>query len=609
MTGDGKPNVQGVRLVLSGADVVRPPANDGGDGGTRSRADGLPPGCPVTPLGVDGELCFYLDANRQLRALRAKDHGRLGIAQLFGDRLTVLYEHWPNKRKVKDENGNEEWVVLGWKPEKVAEDLMAACARFGVWDAFDRVRGPGAWVGEDGELVLHVGDQVWRNGAYGPPGQIDRFVYPAAPPTPRMAHAPVPAAADGGPSKLLLEMLSSWRWKRGDLDAYLMLGWIGAAMLGGALEWRPLAWITGGAATGKSTLHKLLKQIFESAIVSVSDASAAGIWQRTKQSSLPIAVDELEAEEDNRKSSAVIKLARQAASGGVILRGGAEHKGAEFVTRSCFLFSSILVPPLPNQDRQRMAILELDELAPGTKPLRLDPRLMSQLGSGLRRRLADGWPRMEQTLDLYRQGLGRHGHSGRSADQFGTLLAIADLLMADGEPDPEVVEGWADRLAAETLREMRDQVRDEDKMIGHLLTMPVEPYRGGRMRPLSALVMQAAGRAPEGGEGSIDANEALQSYGLKVIMRQGRPWLAIANDHSGLAKLFERTHWAGGVWVQAARRLRGFELGNLKFATLQRRCTEIPLDTVLPEDAPDPDDADRSAGPAEGLDGAADLPF
>ena len=33
-----------------------------------------------------------------------------------------------------------------------------------------------------------------------------------------------------------------------------MLGWLAAGKLGGALDWRPLIWVTGGSNTGKSTL-------------------------------------------------------------------------------------------------------------------------------------------------------------------------------------------------------------------------------------------------------------------------------------------------------------------------------------------------------------------
>jgi predicted ATPase len=37
-----------------------------------------------------------------------------------------------------------------------------------------------------------------------------------------------------------------------------VLGWIAAATIGGALDWRPSLWITGDLSTGKSTLLERL---------------------------------------------------------------------------------------------------------------------------------------------------------------------------------------------------------------------------------------------------------------------------------------------------------------------------------------------------------------
>lgn len=138
-----------VRLAIDNAVEVSPPAgarpeeeedSDGRRRRVRDGDDGLPEGCPVTALGIDGDVSYYLDANRQLRALKAKDHSRLGVQSLFGSRIELLYDYWPRL----DKDGN----TTGWRPERAAERLMAAAARRGVWDALERVRGPGAWLGD-----------------------------------------------------------------------------------------------------------------------------------------------------------------------------------------------------------------------------------------------------------------------------------------------------------------------------------------------------------------------------------------------------------------------------------------------------------------------------
>ena len=306
------------------------------------------------------------------------------------------------------------------------------------------VRGPGAWE-EDGKLVLHCGDIIYYGDKSLKPCQIEKHLYPSAPVVPR----PAPASSTGVPAEKLLKMFNCWNWRRKELDAYLLLGWIGASMLGGALQWRPMAWMTGDKATGKSTIHDVLKAVHGTGgLIHATDPTAAGLWQSVGHASLPIVLDEMEseAEADNRKNQNIIKFARHAASGGLTLRGGSGHKGTSFIARSCFLFSSILVPPLTSQDQSRIVILQLDKLEPSSKPPVLKPKELAEFGAVFRRRLMDQWPRFEKTLNLYFLGLQKYGHGGRSCDLFGTLLACADLLLYDQEPESDDVERWSKRL-------------------------------------------------------------------------------------------------------------------------------------------------------------------
>lgn len=582
--------IKAVRLVIDHAQEVpgSAGASEGGPPEAPERDAGLPEGCPVEPLGVTGTIRHYLDERKQLISMPARDHSRLGVLGLFGRRHELLYEFWPRH--------NKEGNVTGWRPEKAAEELMAAAARQGVWDPFERVRGAGAWEGEDASLILHAGDALIVNGRTQPPGRIGRHVYPASAPGPRPAREPQ-IAGEKGPAHALLEILRTWNWRRGETDAQLLLGWIGAAMLGGALDWRPLAWITGDRFTGKSTLQKLMLRVFDESILAVSDASAAGIWQKIGYASLPVALDEVEAEEDNRRANNVIKLARQAASGGVVLRGGADHSGAEFKARSCFLFSSILVPPLLGQDRSRMAILELQELAKDAKLPALEPERLVTIGRALRRRLVDGWPRLADTIEAYRQALIAAGHSARGADQFGTLLACADVMLHDHPPSSEELAEWGERLKASDLAERDDDAADHQRCLNHLLTWVADVYRSGAQKTLGTWIELATDwttttldEAPSLSE----ARNVLGTYGLKVFEEKGRHWLAVANDHQGLARVYAGTHWAGrsgasGVWVQALRRVKDARAhSGLRFAGLNVRCTLLPLEAVVPQPGADP---------------------
>src|SRR6266404_2173148 len=87
---------------------------------------GLPEGCPVTPLGIssDGTQFYLFDPSRRLQVKLGKDFSRLGILTLFNERWEVLQDYWPRLSKVTDKKtGETDYQVTGWKPERAAEEL------------------------------------------------------------------------------------------------------------------------------------------------------------------------------------------------------------------------------------------------------------------------------------------------------------------------------------------------------------------------------------------------------------------------------------------------------------------------------------------------------
>lgn len=504
------------------------------------------PGCPVTALGVHGKTFFYLDWLGQLQD--EKQHTKDRMRALFGGRSDILQGWFPQY--------NKSGMVSGWSQEDLATMMMTACTEKGVWNAFEKVRGLGAWPDDQGGIVLHCGDAILYKGTWRQPGEIEGYVYPSSPRIPR----PLEEFTGTSHGQVLLDLLSTWSWQREDVDAYLLLGWICAAVFGGALDWRPLVWITGDAGTGKSTLQKLLRHVMggEGAILQSTDPTEAGIRQFLMQSTIPVALDEMEAEANGQKIQAVVKLARQAASGGVILRGGADHKGQEFKARSAFMFSSINVPPLLDQDVSRIALLELMPLRRGEEPPAIEPRHWMRVGRGLRTRVIDGWPRLHQTLERYRQALARAGHSARGCDQFGTLLAMADLALYDDLPSIERCDLWATKLSASAIEEQTDQSSDWQRCLNFLFAQQLDLYRSGERYTVGRWILIAAGWNTS--DEPHKAQRALASVGMRVYGERGSAQLAIANGHDGLARLFEGTHWHAhgaqkGVWAQAMKRV------------------------------------------------------
>lgn len=558
---DGKARV---REAADNAKPLRPPAGPPDDG---AKSDfGLPPRCPVTPLGLFGDVRYYLDAKHQLAALPARDHNRLNIMGMFGgDEFFYTAPDWVRF--------NADGQVTGWRPEIVASHLMAACGEAGIWDLSKRERGRGAWRGDDNELILHCGDRVlmfergddpWAGRQNHRPGLIGRYVYPSG----ERAGLPSDDAPPADIGEQLYDLLMLWNWRRDDLDAMLMTGWIGAAMIGGALAWRPTVWLTGGKGTGKSTLQGAVKHLFGDMLIDLADASPAYIWQTLRKQTLPVDVDELEAAEDNRRSLAIVDLARKAASGGRLGRGSDRHVPIEFTLRSCFMFSSVLIPPLGGPDRSRIAILDLRELNPDAPAPDIDPRVLRRMGAQLRRRMIDNWARFDDTVDDYRRALAEAGHGARAQDQFGTLLACADILIHGARRDAEAAVDLVRRMRATDLAETADDQTDEQQCLQHLLGAPINAHRGGELLTLGEWINRALGRS--NWDDVAEAKTIIARHGVRVERTESGSFLAIAHSQPALQALYENTRWRTprgvmGVWVQALRRLPGAERGGKAF--------------------------------------------
>jgi hypothetical protein len=555
---------------------------------------GLPDRCPVVPLGVHGDRRYYLDIKGQLICLAARDHSRLNINGLFGE-LSDFVMSVPEWTRRTDEG-----TITGWRPERVANALIAACNQAGVWDPTQYERGRGAWLGPENELILHTGDKILIHGTYDPwglrqeqePGQIGRHVYPRAEAITRPAER-----EDLTPNQAadtVLATLETWQWRRPELDPVLLLGWIAAAMIGGALAWRPVIWLSGGRGTGKSTLQRAIAHLLGGHILAVANTSAAGIWQTLQKQTLPVSVDELEATEDNKRASEIITLARIAASGGKMVRGSDRHISHEFTLQNCFMFSSILVPPLLGPDRSRICILDLDELDPRAPEPNLNERRLNHFGAAIRKNLVLGWKRFSETLARYRGALAEDGTSKRGADQFGTLLTCADLALYGATADHGSAHEWIPAMLRRAAEDAgTDESKDEDQCLQHLLGAQVDVHRSGIKTNIGEWINRGLGRCDDWDDPKA-AQKTLVGLGIRIETilptgPAGRPstWVCIANTHAALQSLFEKSRWqtprgVTGVWAQSLRRLPGAERSTaaLYFGGPISRAILLPIDVI-----------------------------
>lgn len=597
---DGTPKL---RLVgeLEGAPDA-PPPTAAGDGGIWSGGGSQPPpdpppdhpknhkrrtgeiwrDCPVTPLGVQGDVFWYLDIINQIQGVT--NHTGDRISGIFGGRVDLLSRVFPTYNK----DGVE--VPGAFKQGDARAAMQRACYEIGTIDLENKVRETGAWADEHGDLLWHCGDRILirkdRGEKYVAPGRMGDHVYPAKPRAPRPADTPA-AACEGAPRRLF-DALKTWNWTRGDLDARLVLGWVAAGMVGGALKWRPMGWVTGDQATGKSTLQDLISAVSggDAGMVTASDATEAGLRQLLMQSTRPVWLDEAEAEDDDRKMQGVIKLARQASSGGYVLRGGADHKGARFHVRSALMFSSILIPALEPQDLSRIAIFDLKRLDPKARPEKISPAEWGAIGAQIRRVLWDRWAQLYDLLEHYRAALADVGHNARGCDQFGTLLALADLVLTEADPHGDATAELVAGLSADQLRQDTGETADWESCIAHLMSQDLGSHKGGQQYIIGEWVAAAArlkNANPHLGD-AAHCNRQLSRVGLKVVNEGEHARLELASKHAGLFKLFTGTKWGGGVYRHSLKRCDGFAVppdNQRTMAGVRTRIFSLPLAKFL----------------------------
>lgn len=621
--------------ILAAPGDVGPELGDG----SRSERPPFPPGGVVVPLGISSGLdgsqkCFYINYNGQVIPLEAGNkHGKLGLCALYGPQSDWLEANWPQWSKPVYEGRGAARIlvspseIVGFDQAEAARAHVEECARRGIFDTAGKLRGAGGHRQRGGGLVLHCGDKLYlsrhhvdgtlRDFVWVDPGLRDGFVYTAAAKLPRPHHEPAhPECAIK-----LLALLRTWKWKRELIDPRLLLGGIGASMIGGALRWRPNIWITGRRGTGKSTLNGengVLDELFGEAQFRTGNASAASIRQSLQNSTIPVNFDEIEASADNRRALETVELARIASSGTKMHRGGQDHTAHEFTLRSCFWFSSINMPPLQPQDRSRLAILELLPLPKGAVPPDLDSYHLPELGKKLLRRMVDGWPRLEATKGRFHAALSAAGHDNRACDQFGTLLACADLLLEDHDtpdqlPDQEEVDDWASVFRPDRMAEIADETPDHIEALQHILTSEVQARGGDEREALGNWIGKAVAYVvdphleqshPRAGDDR--SGRRLEQKGLKLVNAVWKPgvadkpghwgtrkfaldapgFLAVANSHRALAALYRDTRWQSGVWKQALGRCAGAIEGvsAVKFGPVPARAVLVPLWHVLEDE-------------------------
>lgn len=464
--------------------------------------------------------------------------------------------------------------------------LMEAAEAVGIFDP-TFTRGRGAWW-DEGRLVVHLGDRLMVDGTSTELGAIhSEFLYQGCRKIAAPSDTPL-SAADGA---WLLEIAKSFRWAK-PASAPLLCGWLLLSPLCGALHWRPHAWITGGAGSGKTTiLDKFVRPLIPAGmdVFANGDSTEAGLRQALRSDARPILIDESESDTETAatKMQRILVMIRESSSdsGAQTYRGTVGGEAHAFQVRSMALLSSIGVALERQQDLECVTVLALrpkregeatdvqnwPAIRAGLNKIANDKTLSARLF----RRSIDMAPVIMGAIDVFTEAAATFFGTAREGDQIGALLAGTWCLVNDRLP-----------TSNETLTEIKrydwgdyqeGKAEEQDDLVATLVGRPIT-RQGGARTSVGKLIARAAGYAVDELEilPSV-ADSELHNFGMKV--KDGWLWLHPKNVE--LLRLMRETKFSSDL----RGRLKRIQGANTKDAIRIGEATTsgilIPLGAAL----------------------------
>lgn len=306
--------------------------------------------------------------------------------------------------------------VLGsTQARSMGDALIRLADRLGPVD-LTRIVGSGAARDDDDRVVYHLGDRLLVDGDERPL-EHGGMIWLSEP---RIA---LSASAGGNQIRAIAESVMRYRWATPD-DGRRMLGWIVAALVGGALDWRPHLMMIAPPAEGKSwMLKEVVGPMFGRAYHRLADASSAAVARITSTSSLPVIIDE--AEPTKAWVQDVLDLMRISA-GGEGMRVRADNTGTGVVIqtpRFCGMLSATKMPLLSGADATRLSQVRFGPPVDDWEDVRDSILAAMQDAPEVRARVVRSASGIAEVARSVSKRLQAQGHDSREAMLSGALTA------------------------------------------------------------------------------------------------------------------------------------------------------------------------------------------
>ena len=513
----------------------------------------LDPGKHFTPLGFDGDAYYYQPhSTGQVMRLSRSAHTSTNLVAL------APLEYW--EQLAPGSRGGIDWT-------KAAATMFAICADLGVYNP-DVIRGRGAWW-DKSRPVLHLGDRIIADNKSHPALKPfdSRYLYQRMSPLHGPGNAKPLSDTD---AMVICELAERFHWEV-PASGLLLAGWVTLAPICGALQWRPHAWLTAAAGSGKSAIldRYVAPLLADMGLIVAGATTEAALRQTLRSDALPVVFDEAESNEkaDQVRMQNILSLARVASSEShaTLLKGSPAGDVTRFNIRSMFLMSSIATALKQGADRSRFAQLTLRSPTELPKDERLkhwealdhdlDRFITNDTALRLIARTITLIPTIRQSVRVFARAAAERFDSQRLGDQYGTLLAGAWSLMSSQVPTVEQARQLIDQNDWEPYSQSTE-VPDERRCIQRILQHQVRVEADDKTctRTLGELVEIAAHQSTDVDVTASKAQNTLGRHGLRVDQEAGL--LQISNTAEALATILKDTSWSHS-WATVLTRLPG----------------------------------------------------
>ena len=406
--------------------------------------------------------------------------------------------------------------------------------------------GRGAVRFPNGKVGYHLGDRLFIEGHEYGLNDENSMVWLAEP------RLELGGEATDLQTAAIARAVMRYRWASDD-DGRRFLGWIVAAIVGGALEWRPHLMVTARATEGKTwILSNVLEPIMGDLVTSISDATPAAVAKVREYSSLPIAIDEAEPTQD--WVIEILNTLRAASSNfGARIRVAPGNAGVVYQqARFCALLSATAAPAMNKADESRLS------------PVGFGPPV-------------EDWPavRLAITTTLSKAAAVRYRIIRRAAEIIRESDRLAVEMQDMGMDSREALSsaaltaGWRfwglDDKEVFSQPESNSMNTDASDALLEILAFRIR-LDGGDERSILQLL----------GNPEYDLRIA-DLYGI----RKDVEGLLVANKHRGLSHAMGRSKWASTDLRKLLLQMDGATATELrKFGNLRLRSVLIPHDTL-----------------------------